>query len=148
MRRVLLALCIASLARGACPASWAGSYAFCLPLTIDHTKVPNTDQSSFPVLISITNTNLKTVGNGGHVQNSSGFDIIPTSNPGVSQLNCESKLYVASTGQVIIWANVATVSHTADTVFYLLFGNSGISTDCYLGSCRFRRSPLWFSNCH
>ena len=128
MMKRLLFLVLMPLGWGACPASWSGFYQFCLPLTIDHTKVPNTDQTSFPVLISITNANLKTTGNGGKVTSSSGFDIIPTSSPGVSQLNCESKLYVASTGQIIIWANVATVSHTADTQFYLLFGNSAVTT--------------------
>lgn len=33
-------------------------------ITIDHTKVPNTDQAYFPVLINGTNTNWKTTGNG------------------------------------------------------------------------------------
>ena len=36
-------------------------------IVIDHTKVPNTDQGDFPVLISGTYSYLATAGNGGKV---------------------------------------------------------------------------------
>ncbi|HKO44531.1 MAG TPA: hypothetical protein VJU84_14730 [Pyrinomonadaceae bacterium] len=38
-------------------------------LTIDHNKIPNTDQVNFPVLISGTYSYLAMVSNGGYVQN-------------------------------------------------------------------------------
>ncbi|MEI6711228.1 MAG: hypothetical protein WCK88_03175 [bacterium] len=41
-------------------------------ITINHTKVSNTSQSNFPVLISRTDPNWKTVANGGHVGQSDG----------------------------------------------------------------------------
>lgn len=41
-------------------------------ITIDYTKVSNTNQSNFPVLISRTDANLKTVANGGHVAQADG----------------------------------------------------------------------------
>ena len=49
-------------------------------ITIDHTKVPNTDQSNFPVLISGTNSYLATTSNGGYVTNANGYDMssLPT----------------------------------------------------------------------
>ena len=45
-------------------------YTYSRSIAIDHTKVPNTDQSSFPVLISGTYSYLATVANGGRAQDS------------------------------------------------------------------------------
>jgi len=45
------------------------------PITIDHTKVANTNQTNFPILISGTYPYLKTTTNGGNVQHVNGFDI-------------------------------------------------------------------------
>src|SRR5262250_668689 len=44
-------------------------YTYERAITIDLTKVPNTDQSSFPVLVSGTYSYLATVANGGKVRN-------------------------------------------------------------------------------
>src|SRR5579864_3505140 len=57
-------------------------YSYSRAITIDHTKVPNTDQSNFPVLISGTYSYLATTGNGGKVMNANGYDIIFTSDAG------------------------------------------------------------------
>jgi hypothetical protein len=54
----------------------AASFTFHRAITIDHTKVPNTDQNNFPVLISGTYPFLATVANGGKVQSPSGYDIV------------------------------------------------------------------------
>lgn len=55
------------------PASWYNSsWAYRTRISIDHTKIPNTDQSYFPVLISRTDPNWKTTANGGHVGQSDG----------------------------------------------------------------------------
>jgi len=54
-------------------------YSYRRAITIDHTKVPNTDQSNFPVLISGTYSYLATVPNSGNVQNANGYDVIFTS---------------------------------------------------------------------
>ena len=51
-------------------------------ITINDTKVPNTDQMNFPVLISLppnTYPDLKTTANGGSVTNANGYDILFTS---------------------------------------------------------------------
>ena len=108
------------------------NYTYYRAITIDHTKVGtvnNTDQSNFPVLVSGTYTQLKTVANGGHVQNANGYDIIFTSDAaGVTPLNYEVESYNASTGVVTFWVKVPTVSHTADTVIYMWYGNPAITT--------------------
>src|SRR5579883_1975125 len=99
-------------------------------VTIDHTKVPNTDQSNFPMLFSGTYPYLATVANGGNVQNANGYDIYFSSDAaGTNKLNFERESYNASTGQVIFWVQVPAVSHTSDTVIYLQYGKAYITTD-------------------
>jgi len=100
-------------------------------ITIDHTKVPNTDQANFPVLISGTYSYLRTVGNGGSVTNANGYDIgfYTNSNCSTGKMAWETETYTASSGLVNYWVKVSSLSHTADTVFYLCYGDATISTD-------------------
>ena len=78
-------------------------------IAIDHTKVPNTDQTNFPVLISGTYSYLATIANGGNVQNSNGYDVIFTSDSGcATKLNHEVETYNATTGAVNYWVKVPT----------------------------------------
>ncbi len=68
-------------------------------VTIDHTKVPNTDQINFPVLISGTFPYLATVANGGNIQNANGYDIVFTSDAdGTTKLDYEVESYNPVTG--------------------------------------------------
>ena len=109
----------------------AGSrrYQYVRAVTIDYTKVPTADQSNFPVLFSGTYAYLATTANGGNVTNANGYDIIFTSDAaGVTKLNHEIETYTAASGLVNFWVRVPTVSHTANTVIYLWYGNSAIST--------------------
>src|SRR5690349_18662985 len=102
--------------------SWSNGYSFRRSITIDHTKVPNTDQTNFPVLISGTYSYLATTANGGDVTNANGYDIIFTSDAGgTSLLPFEQESYSASTGALNYWVQVPTVSHTTDTVIYIFY---------------------------
>jgi YD repeat-containing protein len=115
---------------GLTPAPAQASYAYRRVVTIAHSKVPNTDQTNFPVLISGTYSYLATISNGGNVTNSNGYDIIFTSDAaGTSTLAFERESYNAATGAVIYWVKVPTVSHTADTAIYMFYGNSSVTTD-------------------
>ena len=109
-----------------------GVYNFYRAITVDHTKVGtvgSTDQTNFPVLVSITDATLATVANGGNVQNSSGFDIVFSSDAaGTSPLFWEMESYAPTTGAVVAWVLIPTLSHTTDTVFYMSYGNAAIST--------------------
>jgi len=98
-------------------------------ITIAHTKVPNTDQVNFPVLISGTYSYLATTGNGGYVTSSNGYDIAFASDPaGLNALPFEQESYNPATGAVIYWVQVPTLSHTSDTVIYMFSDNPGITT--------------------
>src|SRR6516162_1769993 len=78
---------------------WSNGYANRRSVTIDHTRVPNTDQSNFPVLFSGTYTYLATTSHGGDVTNANGYDIIFTSDAaGTQVLPFEQQSYNGSTG--------------------------------------------------
>ena len=98
-------------------------------LTIDHTKVPST-QSNFTVLVSLTDPALKTVANGGHVVNANGYDIgFYSDSGGTIKLKWEVERYDGTTGNLIAWVKIPSVSSSSDTVFYLMYGDSSINTD-------------------
>ena len=98
-------------------------------VTVDHTKVPST-QTDFPVLVSVTDADLKTVGNGGYVQNSSGYDVGFYADSGLTtKLDWETERYIETTGEVIYWVRIASLSGSSDTVFYMAFGDASITTD-------------------
>ncbi len=107
----------------------SSGYSYQRTITIAHSQVPNTDQSNFPLLFSSTDPLLKSAANGGHVSNANGYDIMFTSDAaGTQKLNHEIESYNATTGQFIAWVQVPAVSHTADTVIYLFYGNASIVT--------------------
>src|SRR6185437_4627639 len=90
---------------------------------------PNTDQTDFPVLISGNYSFLATTAHGGKVQNANGYDIIFTSDAaGTTPLDFEIDSYNATTGTAAFWVRIPTLSHTADTVIYMWYGNSSITT--------------------
>ncbi|HEY6254108.1 MAG TPA: DUF2341 domain-containing protein, partial [Candidatus Angelobacter sp.] len=104
-------------------------FSFNRAITIDHTRIANSDQANFPVLISGTYSYLATVANGGRVQNPNGYDIIFTSDAaGNNKLDHEIDSYNPATGAVNFWVRVPVLSHATDAVIYMQYGNIGIST--------------------
>ncbi len=115
---------------GVSPPPCASSiYGYQRVITIDHTKVPNTDQANFPFLFSTTDPTFATTANGGHMTSPNGYDIIFTSDPaGQNILNYEMEEYDPVLGQVVTWVRIPTLSHTTDTVIYMFYGNSNMTT--------------------
>lgn len=91
-------------------------------ITIDRTKVPNTDQTNFTILINRTDADLKTTGNGGHVGKANGGDIVFTQSDGTTLLTYEQEKYVATTGELIAWVKIPTLATASDTVIYIYYG--------------------------
>jgi len=109
--------------------TWTNQYGYQRMITIDHTKVPNTDQTNFPVLISGTYSYLATTGNGGNVTSSTGYDIIFTSDAaGINKLDHEIDSYNPVTGTASFWVRIPTLSHTSDIAIFLWYGNALIAT--------------------
>lgn len=119
-----------ALSGSASAQTWYNGYSYRRAITIDHTKVPNTDQADFPVVVSGTYSFLATTANGGNVTNSNGYDIIFASDSyGTQLLPFEVESYNPATGAIICWVQVPTVSHTSDTVFYIFYGDASVTTD-------------------
>lgn len=174
------------------------AYANVRSLTIDHTKIPNTDQSNLPVVFTcradtlngainnsvtsvtvtagkqvqngdyiridseimlvgsgggttsltvtraqlstsaashsdlavVTNCFLSSAANGGGVTSASGFDIIfSTASDGSAPIAYERVVWDVTQGMTEAWLLIASASHTVDTVLYVLWGDSGVTTD-------------------
>lgn len=123
-------------AYGTATGGGGGSYLKLYTLTIDHTQCGSSDSTNFPVLVSLSGTNLKTVANGGFVQNTVSVagitvpaDLVFSSdNAGASPYSWEVEFYDPVNGILIAWVQVPTVSHTTNTVFYMPYDNTAIST--------------------
>jgi hypothetical protein len=100
------------------PDWWNANWGYRKKITIDHTKI-GSSLVNFPVLISLTSdSNLAS-----HTQ-SDGDDIAFTDSSG-NKLNHEIELFTSSTGRLIAWVNVPSLSSSTDTVLYMYYGNSG-----------------------
>jgi len=96
--------------------------------TVQSGQVPAT-MTDFPVgILEAGLARLKTVGNGGHVQNANGYDIRPYSDAGLtSALTFQLVYFNATTGALEMYVNLASLDDGA--VIYLGYGDAGISTD-------------------
>lgn len=101
---------------------------FYTPFTVASGQVPST-QSNFPVVIIPANdTRFKTIANGGHVNNSNGFDIRPYSDSSLSTaLSYELVSYDGVNGTFEMWVLATSISN--GTVIYIGYGDSSLTTD-------------------
>ncbi len=117
--------------------TYNNGYQYRRAIVINHANVANTDQVDFPILISVSSF----LAYGGSVQNSNGYDIIFSSDPeGTTKLDHEIDTYDAVSGNANFWVRIPTLSHTWDTVIYLFYGNSGITTS------QENKSGVWRNN--
>ncbi len=91
-------------------------------ITISAGMTPNTDQTNFPVLITLTSDAQLTAG-----ALANGNDILFTQADGTTKLDHEIEKYISATGELVVWVRVPTLSSTVDTTIYLYYGNSGAS---------------------
>jgi hypothetical protein len=104
-----------------------GEFTCNIPITIDSSKVSGSSNlNNFPVLISLTNTALKTTANCGYVQDSDGNDIIFSDAGQTTQLDHELENYDGTAGELVAWVRIPTLSATTDTTIYVHFGHSSV----------------------
>lgn len=104
-------------------------YLYRKTITIDHTKVSgSTNLTDFPVLISLIDARLKDKNHSGYVQDTNGYDIIFTDGTSTVKLDHEIDQYDGTSGTILMWVRVPTLSYSVDTVMYMYFDNSSIST--------------------
>ena len=107
----------------------ANGYSYVRQIVINSSQVPNTDQTDFPFLFESTDPLLANTANGGHVTNPNGDDIVFSTDPsGLTKLNHEIEEYNPSTGTLIAWVSIPVLSHSTNTVLYMFYGNSSITT--------------------
>ncbi|MEO9966787.1 MAG: DUF2341 domain-containing protein [Reichenbachiella sp.] len=106
------------------------SYGYKKRITIDQTQVSgSSDLTDFPVLISLTDNDLRTTGNGGNVENINGYDIRFTYANAVIWLNHDLEYYDPTTGQIVAWVRIPVLAYDEDTDIDMYYGNSAISTN-------------------
>lgn len=85
--------------------------------------------TNYPLTFQVTNTNLKTTGNGGFVQNSNGYDILFAADSfGTTKYNWEVENYAPTTGAITAHVKIPTLSASATTTLYIIYDSSSIST--------------------
>jgi hypothetical protein len=111
-------------------AQFGNGYEYRRTITIQESQVTGgSSLSNFPVLVSLTVADLRTTGNGGDVTDAQGDDIIFTSDAaGSSVLDFEVERYTPTTGEIIAWVEVPSVSNSVNTDIYMFYGNSSVST--------------------
>jgi hypothetical protein len=132
-----------------CGSLWAGTcgsgYSYAKKFTVPIYQVPNTDRTNFPVYLAFNGVgfgdillaDLKTVANGGKIQNTAN-NSISVSGPADlvfcdaasagNALKYEVSRYSATTGAMEAHVLLATVSHTTATTFWMFYGNASVST--------------------
>jgi hypothetical protein len=119
--------------------SFLSYYAYYRLITVNANQVSNGPLTNFPMLVSITtDNNLRTVANGGHIAsyNAStgdpqdlvfeGLDDTTCGGAGTApcKLDHEIEYYVPTTGQLIAWVKVPSITSIAPrTVIYMYYGN-------------------------
>ncbi len=97
-------------------ANWYDSnWTYRKKISIDSTDVPGT-VTNFPVLVSITDTDLRD-----DAQND-GDDLLFTSDNGTTKLDHEIEAFDGATGLLLVWVKVPTVSSSTDTDIFLYYG--------------------------
>lgn len=103
-------------------------YAHWKLLTQDHTLVNGgADLTDGDWLYSVTDNDLRTVGNGGYVENANGYDIRFETTTG-TKLSHRVIYYDGTTGALIVLIKVPTLTYATDTEVKMWFGNSSVTT--------------------
>lgn len=112
------------------------AFAYKKSLTLAEAQSGTADSTNWPLTIALdgvvqaADADLKTVANGGFVQDANGYDIRPYSDSALtSALTYELVYYQATTGKLEMHVLIPTLSSSTDTVIYLAFGDAALNTD-------------------
>ncbi|MEM8909812.1 MAG: DUF2341 domain-containing protein, partial [Bacteroidota bacterium] len=106
------------------PPPFVGDYAFRQRLIIPAANVEGSnDLIDFPVLVKTVDEELRDF-----VQNPNGYDIAFTEVDG-TPLDHDLEYFNPTTGELIAWVRIPTLSHSNDTEFFMYFGDGSIVSD-------------------
>lgn len=107
-----------------------GNYAFSKQITIDSAQIEGSIVlANFPMLFSVTDTNLRHVDAGGHVRNPEGFDIVFTEGDCNTLLKHQVERYDSASGELVAWVRLLSLNPNLNNVIYLFYGDSAISVN-------------------
>jgi len=115
--------------------SQLAGYGYGKQITVDASQVIGGSAfTDFPLMVRLTGAStdldLRTVANGGHVENINGYDIIFTSDQtGSVVLDHQIESYNASSGEYVAWVRVPTLSNSVNTNIFMYYGNCSISVN-------------------
>jgi hypothetical protein len=120
----LILIALSSL--GASNASaWVAGYGYRQAIHINHTLVPNSDRTNYPMLVTEASVNA-----GVFTHNANGASEILFTDAGDAPLSREIVTYnTTAGGHLEAWVKVPTVSHTADTIVYMYYGNGTVTNN-------------------
>jgi hypothetical protein len=99
-------------------AAWYESWPYRRKITIKESMIPgSTALTNFPVMITITDSQMSR-----HIQQN-GNDILFTLGDGSTKLAHEIESYNPSTGALVAWVRIPSLSATVDTTLYMYYGN-------------------------
>lgn len=114
-----------SPAAGGMPGWYGSAWGYRRPIVIDRTRVATTSAlTNFPVVISVIDPDLRSTGNGGKVASTTGGDLVFTSSDGTTLLDFEIEKYASTTGELVAWVRVPSLSGVTDTTLYMYLGNA------------------------
>lgn len=104
-------------------------YTYRRSLTVLATSVFSEVHGNFQVLVSTTLDDLRTISNGGKVHSEFGYDIGFFSDTTLlSPLDWEVEYYNPTTGQLIAWVLIPSLSNVTNNVFYMGYGDEDLTT--------------------
>jgi len=99
---------------------WNTNWQYRRMVTVDHTKVSG-NQTNFPVLVELRDTGLA-----GKAQ-PDGDDFVFT-DLAANKLDHEIELYSSTTGHLVAWVKIPSISSTINTILYLYYGNPSVGS--------------------
>lgn len=131
--------------QGICFTQPAG-YGYGKVVTIQSAQVMG-NLNNFPLLVSLTDPNLKSVANGGQVQSNSGYDIVFTKDDCTTLLSHQIEKYNPETGEYVAWVKVPSLSTVFDTKLGMFYGKSGATDPSTSSTWPASYKAIWhFSN--
>ncbi|MEZ4648027.1 MAG: DUF2341 domain-containing protein [Candidatus Eisenbacteria bacterium] len=109
-----------ALAQGWYDSSWANRK----PITIQGSEVGVTGapHANFPVLVSITDSDLQSMAQ------ADGDDILFTADDGTTKLSHEIEGYTSGTGTLVAWVEVPSLASGTNTTLYMYYGNASVGS--------------------
>jgi hypothetical protein len=105
-------------------------YAFAKEVTVQAAQVAGTGPlTDFPMLYSVVDPDLRSVANGGRVQNGAGYDIVFTAADCTDRLDHEIEAYDPTTGRYVAWVKLPSLSSSTNTPLTIYYGNDQVATD-------------------